>query len=180
MTGPASDHDLFIRFAAGEVDALGLLADRYEIRLLGLARGLLGGSCVLAEEAVQESWVKVIRSAAAFEGRSEIWTWLYRITVNTCRDIARREKTRRKHASPAANEMNSAGGESTGVFDEEVRSAVRALLIDQREALMLSAHAELTDEQAATVLAIPLGTYKSRVRAAKTAMRRALTAEVQA
>ncbi len=192
-----TDRELLTRFANGEREGLGELARRYENRLLGLARGLLGGSSTLAEEAVQEVWVKVIRSAGSFEGRSEVWTWLYRITVNTSRDLMRRQRVRNRSAhapsydaneisedNDASGDMHGDSGDAAGAgdslgFDESIRAAVRALAIDKREALMLSVHAELTDEQAAEVLAIPLGTFKSRVRAAKTTLRRTLAVEIQ-
>ncbi len=181
MPDHPSDHDLLTRFAGGEPEALGQLAERYESRLLGLARGLLGGSFVLAEEAVQEAWVKVIKGAGAFEGRSQVWTWLYRITVNSCRDINRRQRLRAKKGRERVPEQAPEQADETGdMFEAEVRAAVGQLPVEKREAIMLSVHAELTDEQAAAVLAIPLGTYKSRVRAAKTTLRRALQAEVQA
>jgi RNA polymerase sigma-70 factor, ECF subfamily len=182
MPDHPSDHDLLTRFADGETEAFGQLAERYEQRLLSLARGLLGGSFVLAEEAVQEAWVKVIRAvgsgAGAFEGRSQVWTWLYRITVNCCRDINRRQRLRAK--KDRERTPVQAVEETGNAFEAEVRAAVDRLPVEKREAIMLSVHAELTDEQAAAVLAIPLGTYKSRVRAAKTTLRRALQAEVQA
>lgn len=180
------DWALLSQFAAGERAALDQLAQRHERALLGLAKGLLGGSRALAEEAVQDAWVRVIASAGSFEGRSEVRTWLYRIVINLCRDIARRNRrsggpgseSSNGHAPAEPAESPLVATPDAQEFDMHVRQAVRSLPVEQREALMLSIHAGLTDEQAADVLAIPLGTLKSRVRAARTNLRRLLAAEV--
>ena len=59
-----------------------------------LARNLLGNP-VDAEDAVQETFLKVQRSIAGFRGQSSFVTWTYRILINTCYD-ARRSRTRKK------------------------------------------------------------------------------------
>lgn len=171
-----ADLTLLKQFVKGDRAALGRLAERHELALLGLAKGLLGGSHALAEEAVQDAWVRVIASAGAFEGRSEVRTWLYRIVINRCRDIARR--ARRDVSNGTVAGQQSTDGADGRDFDVRVREAVRTLRFEQREALMLSVHAGLTDEQAADVLGVPLGTFKSRVRAARTRLRGMLSAEV--
>lgn len=169
---PDDDLALFERFVKGDRTALGQLAERHESALLGLARGLLGGSHTLAEEAVQDAWVRVIASSATFEARSEIRTWLYRIVINRCRDLAR--KARR----PQPNGQGpTAAAPEHEEFDMRVREAVRNLPVDQREALMLSMHG-LSDQLCAEILNIPPGTLKSRIRAARTTLRRTLSAEV--
>ena len=94
MAQQATDETLIADFAAGRRAALGDLARRYEAPLLGLAQGLLGGDAALAQDAVQETWVRVIRFAGQFNGRSSAKTWLYRIAINQCRNL--------RAASPAA------------------------------------------------------------------------------
>ena len=87
MTTTASDEQLLKNFAAGERAALGDLACRYELPLLGLAAGLLDGRRHLALDAVQETWLRVIRFAGNFNGRSSFKTWLYRIAINQCHSL---------------------------------------------------------------------------------------------
>jgi RNA polymerase sigma-70 factor (ECF subfamily) len=81
-----SDEALLRAFAGGERGALGELAARYERSLLGFARGVLRSED-LACDAVQEAWVRVIRHAETFRGRSSFKTWMYRIVINRCNDI---------------------------------------------------------------------------------------------
>lgn len=175
--GP-DDRDLLARFAGGDRAALGELAERHERRLLGLAVGLLG-SRELAEEAVQDSWIRVVRSAAGFDQRAEVRTWLYRIVINRSRDIARRERSQR-----ARRNGKAPPAETPAPAEPELRAAVRRavgeLTAVEREAVLLCCHADLTHAQAAAILQIPLGTLKSRVRTALTRLERSLRPEVTA
>src|SRR4051794_40414986 len=63
----SSDEDLLKRFIAGDRPAFGELAQRHEVALLNLARAMLG-SRERAMDAVQETWVRVIRNAGTFRG----------------------------------------------------------------------------------------------------------------
>lgn len=171
------DEDLIARFAGGDRAALAELAGRYEVMLLGLCRGLLGGRTDLAMDVVQETWVRVIRSAAAFGGRSSFRTWLYRIAVNQCRTAL----TRSARASRAGSALDLRPPPS-GLADDElagsVRAAVAAMPEAKREVLILCYHAGLTHEQAAEVMGIPPGTLKSRLHAALSQLRGELAPEV--
>src|SRR5262245_21465378 len=81
-----SDESLLQAFNKGERQALGLLAKRYERPLLGLALGLLSGRDDLARDAIQETWLRVIRYGKTFNGSSSVKTWLYRIAINRCHE----------------------------------------------------------------------------------------------
>ncbi len=181
-----SDEALIGRFAAGDRGALGELAARYEVMLLGLCRGLLGGRADLAMDAVQETWVRVIRSsggAAGFAGRSSFRTWVYRIAVNQCRTLAERrgrEARRQEWDNGSMAVVRPRVGETAGAGDvaAAVREAVGAMPEAKREVLLLCYHAGLTHEQAAEVLGIPVGTLKSRLHAALSELRGTLAQEV--
>ena len=80
------DEDLLRAFARGRKSALAELARRHERPLLGFASGLLAGrSDRVACDVVQETWLRVIRYADSFDGRSGFKTWLYRIAINQCK-----------------------------------------------------------------------------------------------
>src|SRR5262245_18613819 len=89
---PRSDQQLLQDFAIGRRDALAELASRHERSLLGLACGLLGGRRALAQDAVQETWVRVVRFAGGFKGQSSVRTWLCRILINQCRTLCESER----------------------------------------------------------------------------------------
>ncbi len=68
MNRGATDEQLLAKFVGGDRAPLGELAQRYERPLLGMAMGLLGGQRSLACDAVQETWLRVIRFAGGFNG----------------------------------------------------------------------------------------------------------------
>jgi RNA polymerase sigma-70 factor (ECF subfamily) len=79
---------------SGDVRAYERLYVLHGTRMKNLARNLLG-SPVDAEDAVQETFLKIQRSVASFRGQSSFVTWTYRILINTCYD-ARRSRLRKK------------------------------------------------------------------------------------
>lgn len=172
---PDPDHALLRRFAAGDRGALGELADTHERGLLGLARGLLGGDSDAACDAVQSTWLRVIRYADGFKGNSSVKTWLYRILINECRDM-------RRPARRGAPRLRLArdGGEVAGAGDgarewaRDVQAALGALPEEKREIVLLCYHAGVTHAVAADILEVPLGTLKSRLHGALKDLRRAL------
>ena len=139
--------------------------------MLGLARGLLGGRLDLAMDAVQETWVRVIRFAGGFQGRSSVKTWLYSILVNQCR--AMRGAQREVGTLP---ETLAAGGEERP-GDEKLHAALEGLGEAGREVVLMCYHAGLTHEVVAEVLGVPLGTVKSRLHGALRDLRAGLATE---
>lgn len=200
MSHQATDEQLIQEFATGRRAALEDLARRYEKPLLGLSQGLLGGDPTLAQDAVQEIWVRVIRFAKQFNGRSSFKTWVYRIAINQCRTL--QASSPRESASDADKEtiaraiaMRNDAGESANttrvankakpLFESvaaaeeraELHAALDRLGVDQRHVLLLCYHAGMTHPEAADILDIPLGTLKSRLSTALAELRRMLAKE---
>jgi RNA polymerase sigma-70 factor (ECF subfamily) len=95
--------DLLERLRAGDEMAFGALVDAYTPSLLRVARGFVPTAAV-AEEVVQETWLGVLRGLPAFEGRSSLRTWIFRILVNRARTRGARERRTVPFASLAADE----------------------------------------------------------------------------
>lgn len=167
------DESLLARFVSGDDGALGELARRYERAMVGLARGLVG-SDHLAREAVQETWVRVIRFAGSYDGRASVKTWMYTILTNKCRDMRKTERSRtrreRTRRSPAQPETRSAA-------DPRIAEAVSELEEPGRETLVLCFCRGMTHAQAAEILGVPIGTVKSRVHKAMSRLRERLGVE---
>jgi RNA polymerase sigma-70 factor (ECF subfamily) len=79
-----TDAELLERLRAGDEGAFILLVERYEQPMLRFARSLVPNRAV-AEEAVQDTWIGVVRGIEHFEGRSSLKTWLFRILANRAR-----------------------------------------------------------------------------------------------
>ncbi len=151
----------------------------------------------LAADLTQDSFIKIIQGVESFDGRSKLTTWMIRVTMNVCLSKLRSEKLRR-HASleslgggAGAGSLSSrrradgresgSGGEleagSHVEAHEERERVLRALADldpDQRAILILCDCRGLPYEQIAEVLGVAVGTVKSRVFRARTALRDAV------
>ena len=158
-----SDEALLARFLRGEREALGRLAEQYEPALLGFACGALAGRRDLAMEAVQETWLRVIKYGKSFRAGSSVRTWLYRVLINACNDT--RSRSQRMRLGVIAEDI-PANEATDGEVYARVREAVGGLSGEHRLLVLLCYHQGMTHPQAAEVLEIPVGTLKSRLHAA--------------
>jgi RNA polymerase sigma-70 factor, ECF subfamily len=94
---PAEDSALAAACLSGDLDAYGRLYQLQGTRMKNFARNILGSSTD-AEDAVQETFLKIQRSIGTFRGGSSFFTWAFRILVNTCYDH-RRSRLRKKEVS---------------------------------------------------------------------------------
>jgi RNA polymerase sigma-70 factor (ECF subfamily) len=183
-----SDEELMARLAAGQPEALGPLHGRYAALVFGLAARALDRDA--AEEISQEVFLAVWRHAATFDpARGSFRSWLARITrtrvLNELRRRGRRPRTRSQSQRPPEVDRPDPGpGPVEETWREHrrdaVRAAVDALPSPQREALSLAFLEDLTHEQVAAFLDVPLGTTKSRIRAGVKALRTRLAPLVAA
>jgi RNA polymerase sigma-70 factor (ECF subfamily) len=88
MEGPA-DHELMARAAKGDGQAFRILAGRHAERALRLARRILGNEA-MAEDVVQDAFLRVWINASRWRPEAAFRTWLYRIVVNLCLNARRR------------------------------------------------------------------------------------------
>jgi RNA polymerase sigma factor (sigma-70 family) len=161
-----SDEALIALVARGDEEALGALYDRYDRAAYGLAVRILRDRA-LAEDAVQEAFLTVWRSAGTFSAaRAKPSTWILTLVHRRAVDLVRREERRR--ADPI-DDLPHASGEAT---DEEadlrskrrvVQEALRRLPDEQREALELAYYGGYSQSELAERLGQPLGTIKSRM-----------------
>lgn len=173
-----TDEELLKRYAGGERAALAELANRYEVKLLNLAWPMLR-SRELALDAVQETWLRVVRYAGSFNGRSSVKTWLYRITINQCRTLLAASPTPLAAEPADSVAIGPANDPAVLAVKQEqadhLRAAVEALPPEARELILLCYVQGLTHAEAAEVLEIPIGTIKSRVHAALERLRGEVT-----
>jgi RNA polymerase sigma-70 factor (ECF subfamily) len=161
-----SDEELLEAIAAGDDDALGALYDRFGRLAYGMALRILGDQA-LAEDAVQEAFLAVWRSADGYRReRAKPATWILTLVHRRAVDLVRREDRRR--AEPLGEPPEAAGGavpEEADLRDRRaaVQAALRQLPEDQRQALELAYYGGYTQSELAERLGVPLGTIKSRM-----------------
>jgi RNA polymerase sigma-70 factor (ECF subfamily) len=173
-----SDEALVALAARGEDSALGELYDRFGRVAYGLALRILRDRA-LAEDAVQEAFLTVWRTAAVYRPeRGKAGTWILTLVHRRAVDLVRREDRRR--AEPLDDEQGepAADGPDDAVWlrleRERVQRALQALPDAQREALELAYYGGYTQSELAERLGLPLGTIKSRMFAGLARLRELL------
>ena len=174
-----SDEALVALVARGDEDALAELYDRVGRVAYGLALRVLRDERH-AEDAVQEAFLQVWRSAATFRAeRAKASTWILTLVHRRAVDLVRREE--RRQADPLTDD--SAAGEAPEQTEEaawlrfereRVQSALRQLPDVQREALELAYYGGFSQSELADRLGVPLGTIKSRMFAGLARLRELL------
>lgn len=152
------------RFRAGDHDAVRELYREYGRAVYAVARRALGDR-ELAEEAVQQTFLKAWRAADRFEvGRSPA-PWLYAIARRVAIDLYRRERRHRSDQSDSGQDPEIAVLSPSFELTWEVwqvRTALDKLPDDERAVVRATHFLGLTHSQAAEQLGVPVGTVKSR------------------
>ena len=161
-----SDEALVEGIARSDETALAELYDRYGRPAYGLALRVLRDPS-LAEDAVQEAFLQVWRSADRFQpGRAKVGTWLLTFVHRRAVDLVRREERRRTEPEAAAPAPTGPGADEDverRSKREIVQGALRQLPPEQREAIELAYYGGYTQTELAERLGEPLGTIKSRM-----------------
>ncbi len=172
-----SDEALVLLAARSEESALAELYDRYGRVAYGLALRVVRDQA-LAEDAVQEAFLAVWRTAARFvPERGKASTWIFTLVHRRAVDIVRREQRRRSESLDRAPEPAVEGVDEDAwlrLQRERVQAALRTLPDGQREALELAYYGGFSQSELAERLGQPLGTIKSRMFAGLARMRELL------
>ncbi|MFN2454572.1 MAG: RNA polymerase sigma factor [Pyrinomonadaceae bacterium] len=174
MNTATSDEQIVARALTGDADAFGEIVRRWERRIYALAYGMLGREDE-ARDATQDTFVAAFRNLRGFRGESKVSSWLHRIAVNQCITRQRRAKVRGESSLDEQLETAGDGAFFASAVDspgrvtearersEAVRRAVAALPTELRQIIVMKEFEELTFQQIADALDIPLSTVKSRL-----------------
>ena len=157
----ADDQRLAAACAAGDARVFEDLYDRYGARLKSIAWNHLGNVSD-AEDAVQETFLKVHRAAKTYSGEASFATWLYRILVNTCYDVLRKRK-RRLDDAPLDDEFESLARTAPTVDDAKRMTLLKLLreLPEQRRSVFTLFEIEgLSHAEIGQILGITEGNSK--------------------
>lgn len=169
---------LVLRCKRGEREAFDELVGQWERRLLYFVRRLVATE-EDAWDVMQETWLRVWKGIRSLKSPDRLATWLYQVA--RCAALTHWRGHYRAHArlEESSNVEEVAAPEDTEILDDadEVHRALCCISLPHREVLTLFFLEDLSQEQMAEVLDIPLGTIKSRLSYAKRALRSVLQRE---
>ncbi|HEX6465310.1 MAG TPA: sigma-70 family RNA polymerase sigma factor [Vicinamibacterales bacterium] len=179
-----TDEELVARSMGGDLDSFNQLVLRWERPIYALAYRVIGRE-EDARDVCQETFLRAFRALGGFKGQAKFSSWLYRITLNLCRDWIRRERRQPLAQAPEGVDLIELAGETEPsesveelVARKEIGAAVARAMAelpeDQRTAIVLKEYHGLTFQEIADMLDCPLSTVKTRLYQGLTVLRRQL------
>ncbi|HVL66827.1 MAG TPA: sigma-70 family RNA polymerase sigma factor [Vicinamibacterales bacterium] len=180
----SSDEELVSLSQAGDLDSFNQLVLRWERPIYALAYRVIGRE-EDARDVAQETFLRAFRALKGFKGQAKFSSWLYRITLNLCRDWIRRERRAPVMQPPEGVDLIDLAGEETSSESIEelvarrqlgraVSKAMALLPEEQRTAIILKEYHGLTFQEIADLLDCPLSTVKTRLYQGLSVVRRQL------
>jgi RNA polymerase sigma-70 factor (ECF subfamily) len=178
-----SDPILVKRAKDGDRRALEVLCERHAGRVERLAMHLLADP-EDARDAAQEALAKLCVRLGQFRGESQFSTWLHRLVVNTCRDVAQRQRSRRCEPLLEDDRVASDDDPARAADLAELRAALGAGLAgispDQAKVVVLKDALGLSFGEIASVAAMPVGTAKCYAHRGRAVLRARLARDTAA
>ncbi len=168
-----TDEQLVEMAVRDDPDAFGEIVRRWERKIFALCFGMLGREDD-ARDAAQDAFIAAYRNLSGFRGDARVSSWLHRIAVNQCLTVKRRQRARPEtligeddgeadrvfHAPPGSSPARRA---ERSERTELVRRAVEALPPELRQVIVMKEFEEMTFQEIADTLEMPLSTVKSRL-----------------
>jgi RNA polymerase sigma-70 factor, ECF subfamily len=182
--GVVTDEDLVDRAQHGDVDSFNQLILRWERPIYALAFRVIGRE-EDARDISQEAFLRAYRALPGFKGQAKFSSWLYRIALNLCRDLIRRQRRAPVQQMPDGVDPVEMAGERGPVESIEalvarqelsavVSAAMELLPEEQRTAIILKEYHGMTFKEIADLQGCPLSTVKTRLYQGLTVLRRHL------
>jgi len=186
MDPEVNDKVLVTRVREGDKQAFNLLVGKYQYKIQNLVSRFIKDRAE-QEDVTQEAFIKAYRAIGNFRGDSAFYTWLYRIAVNTAKNHLV-GAGRRPPAQDVEPDESSAVGAANGLIELNspeailqndqlvavIRTAIKGLPDELREAITLREFDGLSYEDIAEVMGCPIGTVRSRIFRAREAIEQAM------
>lgn len=170
------DEELLDRLATNDEAAFRLLVERHIDRAFGIALRLLG-SRADAEDVVQDTMLKVWTHRGRWEhGRAKFSTWLYRVVTNRCIDLHRRPRTDNVDAvpEPADAKPDACSTMQRNEITQLLEAAIQKLPEQQRVAVILSYHENMSNGDIAEVMSTTVAAVESLLKRGRQQLREIL------
>jgi RNA polymerase sigma-70 factor (ECF subfamily) len=166
-----SDTELVVRAKKGDTEAFSVLVQRHQNLVFNLSYRFMRDP-TLAEDAAQEAFLKAFRLLRGFRGDCNFSTWMYRVTVSVClTEISRRKKRQEVELQPMDGRQTvDRRVESSDVLDM-IRRCVNLLPGRYASIITLYYLKEISYEEIARVMQIPMGTLKTWMFRARNQLR---------
>lgn len=167
----ALDDYLVLLAQGGSRDAFARLAARWTPKLLAFAARALG-TTEAAKDVVQDTWESAVRGISRLNDPASFRSWIYAIAARKCAD-ALRGKYRAARIAESAEAMSAEAANAEGAQNDrlDIADAMKRLPPEQRVAVSLFFSEGMSVGEIATVTGVPEGTVKSRLFAARRALR---------
>lgn len=189
LTDASSDEEILDAAQRGDRSALESLLNRHYLKIFSLCRRMLGSeedACDAAQEAV----LSIVKNLPKFSRQSAFSTWAYRIAANACLDEIAKRKRRplltlgtEQGGAEAMDPISSAADSSdtgeTAATRLDIQAALAALREEFRVAVVLRDQGELSYEEIAELLDVPIGTVRSRIARGRAELAEKLKAKPQ-
>jgi RNA polymerase sigma-70 factor (ECF subfamily) len=181
----SDDQSLILRTIGGEINAFGLLVQKYQNRLFnGLVQIIQNHA--EAEDLTQETFVLAFTKLTSFQGNSAFYTWLYRIAYNLAITRIRRRKVNvsldsQREAGIDYASKNCSPSERLEQNEQVnlVRTALNQLSEEHRTILILREMEEMDYDALSEILDLPIGTVRSRLHRAREQLREKMTSLIK-
>jgi len=177
-TDPAREP--MLRAQQGDLDAFRTLVEMFQDRAMRVMTSVLHCDRTMAEDLVQEVFLRVHKGLRAFDGQVRFATWFHTIAMNTAISEYRRRRAQKRdrrtlsidaplagtddlYLQPEGRELDPGERAHQQEFLAKVRACVRDLPDEFREAVVLRDMESLSYEEIASVLGLPAGTVRSRI-----------------
>jgi RNA polymerase sigma-70 factor (ECF subfamily) len=189
--GPqTSDEQLMLAFKSGDARAFATLVLRHRQAVYNFILRFVGHR-QRAEDVLQETWLKVVRSSGEYQPKAKFTTWVFTVARNLCVDSARKESYRQTDSldAPVGGDVENrelgqvvaddeAAGPERAANNQRLQplltAALQALPVEQREVFLLREYHGLGFKEIAEVTGVNENTVKSRMRYALEGLRKRL------
>jgi RNA polymerase sigma-70 factor, ECF subfamily len=159
------DHPILEQVRKGDINAFATIVKRHQKPLICVIVRLVG-DLVLAEDIVQEAFMKAFQKLDSFEGRSKFKSWLFQIAINTARNRLRTMKTEMVDIDKVkiSSDMNQESDLSNMDLRQMLNKQIQNLPPKQRLALSLRIYDDMSFAEIAEIMECPYDTAKANYR----------------